>query len=228
VSGITPPRRLPCGETPRGQILDVATAVFLEYGYAGATLDLVAARAGASKGTIVSFFDGKEGLFNALIEERADCVLARLRSFEILDADVPRALANAARRYMDVVMSPKAIGLHRLILAKGPRVRNVAASFHRIGQERVAVRVADALRCWAERGLVRVEDPGRIATQFLEVVRGELYLRVMAGVPPKDLAQAIDDNIESAVRIFWRVLRPVSGAVTRLPAADDLTRGPVQ
>src|ERR1700739_951901 len=98
------------------------------------------------KKTIYSFFDGKEGLFNALIEERADCVLARLRSFEILDAEVPTALTNVARRHMDVVMSPEAIGLHRLILGEGSRVRNVAASFHRFGQERVAVRVADGLR----------------------------------------------------------------------------------
>ena len=134
----------------------------------------------------------------------------------------PTSLADT-----DVVVSPEAIGLNCLILAQGPRVRDVAASFHRIGQERVAVRVADGLHLWDERGLVRLEDPARIATQFLEVVRGELYFRVMAGVPPKDLAQAVENNTESAVRIFWRVLRPVSGTVTRLAAADDLTRGPV-
>jgi AcrR family transcriptional regulator len=39
--------------------------VFLEHGYAGATIELVVARAGASKATVYSFFGDKEGLFTA-------------------------------------------------------------------------------------------------------------------------------------------------------------------
>jgi len=41
--------------------------VFLEHGYAGATVELVVQRAQASKATIYSFFGGKEGLFDALM-----------------------------------------------------------------------------------------------------------------------------------------------------------------
>jgi hypothetical protein len=107
----------------------------------------------------------------------------------------PTSLADT-----DVVVSPEAIGLNRLILAQGPRVRDVAASFHRIGQERVAVRVADGLHLWDERGLVRLEDPARIATQFLEVVRGELYFFRRPG---RDLSAA--RRRESTVRFYeWR------------------------
>ena len=50
------------------QILQGATRVFLKHGYAGTSMDRVAAEAGVSKQTIYSYFQDKEGLFTALIE----------------------------------------------------------------------------------------------------------------------------------------------------------------
>ena len=52
----------------REQILQGATRVFLQHGYAGTSMDRVAAEAGVSKQTIYSHFQDKEGLFTALIE----------------------------------------------------------------------------------------------------------------------------------------------------------------
>ena len=50
-------------------ILEGATRIFLEEGYAGTTMDRVAAAAGVSKPTIYSHFHDKEGLFNALMAQ---------------------------------------------------------------------------------------------------------------------------------------------------------------
>jgi hypothetical protein len=121
---------------------------------------------------------------------------------------VPAALADIARRYMDVAMSPDAIGLYRLILAEGPRFPDLVNRFYRVGHDRVAAGVAQALRTWARRGRISADDPDRLATQFLDVVRGDLHLRVVAGVPPDDLARAIESNIDHGVRTFWRAVSP--------------------
>jgi AcrR family transcriptional regulator len=201
-------RSRPRGEIRRAQILDGATAVFLEYGYAGATIDLVVARIGASKATIYSFFGGKEGLFSALIEERTEHILAGFKDIEIGTVDVRNGLAHLAQQYMDVVMSPDAIELYRLILAEGPRFPDLVKSFFRIGPDRVTARVASDLRLWAQQGRISADDPDRIAAQFLDTVRGELHVRVMAGLRPDDLAKAIKGNIDHAVRTFWRAVRP--------------------
>jgi AcrR family transcriptional regulator len=201
-------RSRPRGETRRAQILDGATAIFLEYGYSGATIDLVVARIGASKATIYSFFGGKEGLFSALIEERTEHILAGFKDIEIGTVDVRKGLAHFARQYMDVVMSPDAIELYRLILAEGPRFPDLVKSFYRIGPDRVTARVAKDLRLWAQHGRISADDPDRIAAQFLDTVRGELHVRVMAGLRPDDLAEAINSNIDNAVRTFWRAIRP--------------------
>jgi AcrR family transcriptional regulator len=201
-------RSRPRGETRRAQILDGATAVFLEYGYARATIELVVARIGASKATIYSFFGGKEGLFSALIEERTEHILAGFKDIEIGTVDVRKGLAHFARQYMDVVMSPDAIELYRLILAEGPRFPDLVKSFFRIGPDRVTARVAKDLRLWAQHDRINTDDPDRIAAQFLDTVRGELHVRVMAGLRPDDLGEAINSNIDHAVRTFWRAIRP--------------------
>lgn len=50
------------------QILQGAMQVFLRHGYAETSMDRVATEAGVSKHTIYNHFQGKEGLFVALIE----------------------------------------------------------------------------------------------------------------------------------------------------------------
>ncbi len=52
------------------KILQGAMQEFLVHGYAGTSMDKVAAAAGVSKATVYSYFQDKEGLFKALIEQR--------------------------------------------------------------------------------------------------------------------------------------------------------------
>lgn len=201
-------RRLrPRGQTRRAQILDAATKVFVENGYGAATIDIVASRAGASKATIYSFFGGKEGLFTAIIEERAERILAALPHVGIDHVDVRTTLTEIGRRYMLVAMSPDAIGLYRLILAEGVRFPELARTFYRIGPERVSERVASLLRAWRRQRLITVDDAYLAAAQFLDAVRGELHLRAVAGVPPDHLGDAIERNVHHAVHIFWNGIR---------------------
>lgn len=204
-------RSRPRGETRRAQILDAALAVFLEHGYARATIELVVQRASASKATIYSFFGGKEGLFDALIDERAERILAGFPDIDGGIINVRAALTNIARRYLEVAMAPDAIALYRLIVAEGPRFPELVKDVYRVGQDRVAARLAKALRTWATRERICPVDPDRISTQFLAVVRGDLHLRALAGLLPEDLARAIAKNVRDAVETFWPALRPKDG-----------------
>jgi AcrR family transcriptional regulator len=207
VNAATLRRLRPRGQTRRAQILDAATKVFVENGYGAATIDLVVSRAGASKATIYSFFGGKEGLFTAIIEERAERILAALPHVGIDHVDVRSTLTEIGRRYMRVAMSPDAIGLYRLILAEGLRFPELAVTFYRIGPERVSERVASLLRAWRRQRLITVDDAYLAAVQFLDALRGELHLRAVAGVPPDNLADAIERNVHHAVHIFWNGIR---------------------
>jgi AcrR family transcriptional regulator len=74
--------------TPRGaatsrRILDAAAEEFAERGIAGARIDRIIAAAHTNKAQLYGYFGSKEGLFDAVIADRAD----RLMSAVPLDAD---------------------------------------------------------------------------------------------------------------------------------------------
>ena len=200
-------RTRPRGEIRRSEILDTATEVFLENGYGGATIDLVVERAGASKGTVYSFFGGKDGLFAAIVEERVERILAAFGDPEVVHSDVRHALAHIAERYMEVAMAPDAVGFHRLIIAEGCRFPELARTFYQLGPDRTYAHLAGMLSLWHERGLIRVDDPQLAAVQFFNAVSGDLHRRAMAGIIPKNLRAAIQRSIDHAVQIFWNGIR---------------------
>jgi AcrR family transcriptional regulator len=59
-------------ERNRELVLDAARRVFIDKGYAGATLDAIAEDAGFSKGVVYSQFENKADLFLALLARRID------------------------------------------------------------------------------------------------------------------------------------------------------------
>jgi AcrR family transcriptional regulator len=200
-------RNRPRGAIRRAQILDGAIAVFLEYGYAGATIDLVVARIGASKATIYSFFGGKEGLFEALVGGCAERILAGFPDLDDDIIDVRAALKNIAQRYLEVVMAPDAVALWRLIVAEGPRFPGLAKEVYRVSNERLVARLAQALRTWSARKRIRPLDADQVARQFLAIVRGDLHILALSGLLPDDLETAIHKNVQEAVKTFWPALR---------------------
>src|SRR6202047_990960 len=200
-------RSRPRGEGRRSQILDAAAQVFLENGYGGATIDLVIERAGASKATVHSFFGGEAGRFAATVDGRADRILSACGVPEVVDSHVPSALAHIARRYMEVVMAPDAVGLYRLIIAEGVRFPDLARTFHQLGPDRTNAHLAGMLSVWRERGLIRLDDPQLAAVQFFDSVSGDLHRRAMAGIIPKDIRAAVQRSIDNAVQVFWNGIR---------------------
>src|SRR3954470_18518758 len=52
-----------------GEIVGAAMAVFAEKGFAAARLDEIAARAGVSKGALYLYFETKEDLFRAVVDQ---------------------------------------------------------------------------------------------------------------------------------------------------------------
>jgi AcrR family transcriptional regulator len=71
-------------ERNREAVLTAAHRVFLDKGYAGATLDAIAEEAGFSTGVIYSQFGSKADLLLALLERRIDRVHAELAASESL------------------------------------------------------------------------------------------------------------------------------------------------
>src|SRR5947209_16334161 len=88
----------------REAILDVAQEVFLEEGFANASMSMIAARLGGSKGTLYNYFKSKDDLFNAYVERR--CLWQDEIFAAPLDNETPdETLRRIGRAYLTRVLT---------------------------------------------------------------------------------------------------------------------------
>lgn len=115
----------------REQILQGATRVFLQHGYAGTSMDRVAAEAGVSKQTIYSHFQDKEGLFTALIERVTTRQLKLEFGSEPFQGEPAILLRRIAQGYLTKMVDQEFIDLFRVVVAESARFPELAQLFTR-------------------------------------------------------------------------------------------------
>jgi AcrR family transcriptional regulator len=138
----------------REVIVRVASAVFAERGYDGASIDEIARRAGVSAPVVYDHFASKQDLYERLLERTRDELLGvwreHLSSDEPADVRIPRAIAawaeyveshrDAARMYFrDPTGVPAVRDFHAAIHAQGR-----AALGAILGREQGAEHIAGA------------------------------------------------------------------------------------
>lgn len=118
-------RRPRDADATRRTLLDAATAVFAEHGFAGARVDEVAARARVNKRMIYAYYGDKEGLYREVLSSR----LAVPEGARALEPGAgPRAsLERLVRGYFRLLAEDRTLA--RLVgwdlLSGGPRGREV-------------------------------------------------------------------------------------------------------
>jgi TetR/AcrR family transcriptional regulator, mexJK operon transcriptional repressor len=212
---IAPPGTVEAGEgarpasrsaLKRQAIIEAATALFLEHGYQGTSMDDIAAVAVVSKQTVYKNFADKQQLFSDIVlgaAARADEFIASL-PHALTDTDDLRAgLVALARRYLAIVMQPRLLQMRRLIVAEASRFPDLARAYYQRVPEHVIGGLAAQFDNLADRGLLRIDDPAVAAAQYAFLVLGLPLDRAMFLGPGHDLTAAeLDRQAEEAVRVF--------------------------
>jgi TetR/AcrR family transcriptional regulator len=150
------PKRTRIQAKNRQAILDAALELFSTYGYRGATIDQIAARAGMSKPNLLYYFPRKEAIYRALLEDTLDTWLDPLKR---LDPDGDPAEEIGAYIAEKLAMSrdnPKASRLFATEILQGaPAI----GGFLRGPLKALVDEKAAVIRGWAERGLIAPVDP---------------------------------------------------------------------
>jgi AcrR family transcriptional regulator len=196
-------------EARRRAFLDAASAVFLEKGYANATLDDVIARSGGSRQTLYSCFGGKQGLFEAIVEERVDKIFASFTGERLLAESPDVVLVDVGTHYLETVLTPDALGMYRLVVAEGNVMREIAERFWTMGPGRSRTLLADYFAQQHRRGTLRIDDPELAAQQFWGMLLGTIQLQCLLGVRPAPDRPEIETFVHSAVRLFLAGSRPM-------------------
>lgn len=157
-------------ETKKRAILDAAREIFLTQGFAGTTMDQIAARAAVSKQTVYKQFTDKEQLFRQIILDtmgRAVADMVRgatlvLRSDDGLEHDLVELAGNLVR----AIWQPEVLQLRRLVIGEAGRFPELGAAYFDRGFSGGLDSLAASLRELSERGALRLDDP-RLAAEHL-------------------------------------------------------------
>ncbi len=182
----------PLQERKRAAILDGARTVFLRDGFGGSSMDEVARAAGVGKQTVYRHFGSKEALFEGLLGEMCGGVFAA----PMLEArDLPGALREVGRGFVQVVTEPANLALFRIVVAEAERFPALAQRFHAAGVTAATTYIAGLLVRDADIGQAQAEI---IAATFLEMVKGPAFLRLLLGAPASPWNDSFERQIEQA------------------------------
>ncbi len=190
------------GSLRREALLQAATDVFLEQGYAATSIDAIIERAGGSKRNIYSEFGNKENLFTAIVAENAAKAVAALAIEEIDARDLRSTLMAFGHRLMDIYMSPSLLGVYRVIISESQRFPALVRKFYNQGPGRASARLAEVLEQARARGDIKTDDSARAADHFVSMIRGNLHLQVLVGLRAPPRAREAGEVVESVVDLF--------------------------
>ncbi|WP_158243104.1 TetR/AcrR family transcriptional regulator [Acidimangrovimonas sediminis] len=168
--------RSPRLEQRRSAFLGAAADVFLKKGFARATLDDIIRQSGGSRQTLYELFGGKQGLFEALLEERSCSVFKSFLFRDRMD-DPPEAfLASLGETLIEMLTMPQALAMFRLMVSESMDDDRLAQQFWESGPGRSREALAIYLRRQHDKGALRVDDPQAAAQQFLGSVVAHFQL----------------------------------------------------
>ena len=208
---MTVPRRERNRLARERHILETSLAVFSEAGYAGATMEAIAAAAGISKPTLYQYFDGKEALFAAMMVSKRDDMLL---SFERPSADgMTEQLLAFAWRYADTVMRPDLMSLARLVIGESHRFPEVGRAYQNAGPDQVLA----GMMAW----LTAQKAAGRLIFEDAELAAQDLWGLILSAPRTKSLYEPDVSFARSELaRYVHNGLRVFLRAYSAKPATD--------
>jgi AcrR family transcriptional regulator len=186
----------------RQHILEVAGQIFLQEGYAAASMSAIAAKLGGSKGTLYNYFTSKMELFAAYMSAaraaNSEALLARVDDETPMD----EALRQFGVGYLHFLLEDECMAISRLVIAEAHRFPELGEAFYLAGPKEATAALADSMKRRMDRGEMRQTDPETAAHQFFALCKSGLYTLRMWNVIPEVSQADIERHVAAQVDMF--------------------------
>lgn len=185
-------------ETELRAALEQATlTLLLDGGYAAATVDAVARRAGVAKKTLYRFAANRDELMTQVVTQVVSRWTGTFQSAFSHDAErretVPILLENGLNAVAQQVLSPEAVGIFRLLQSEFPDRGALLTAYQRNGIQRGRAIVAEWLQRQQQHGLLLAQDWAQTSDLLLAMVIAEPLRQMALGLlqPGSDIGKRI-------------------------------------
>lgn len=205
----------------RDQIRAAAQRLFLQHGYAGASMDAIAAEADVAKQTLYRYYPSKEALFTDILRRLLTVHLPDALALDVAPvplasaADLEAALLAFAQASVANALQPASLALLRVIVAETPGVPHLAALVRTAIAERGGVTIRGLLERAREQELVVAPAGDTAARLFVGglltyVLSDGLFTAAGEACPPAP------ERLADLVQLFVRAVLPPAGAAGAL------------
>ena len=202
------------GDQLREHLLWVAKDVFLEVGFERASMDVVAARAKASKRTLYAHFENKEKLFLAVIALVRELFLDRLKMPSDYSDKPPEALTRFCGRYAEILLYEASVQMLRISMAESERFPEQAEQYFDALFDQVHLRVSSYLK-------LAFDLSSRTASEATDKLFGSIFyprlLRALFGL--QTLAKSFAEEDLSPAFDLKPIRKAVNDMLKSLPHA---------
>lgn len=141
-------------------------------------METIAKHAHVSLRTLYSQFDGKAGIFGALISRCSDQFINSLPE----EGSLEEALEFFAEQFLYRITRPDVIRLRAILIGESPHFPDLAAQFYENGPARTLEYLTEFFRRQQLDGKILPIAPEFLADQYLSALRGERYQRLQLGL----------------------------------------------
>ena len=193
-------------------IVKTALDLFLKNGYEKTSLSDIVAISGGSLASIYTFFESKEGLFQAIIEQEIDNLIKEID--EKIDLKISHSLEEFLTKFATIIFSiictKKNISLGRIMMSEGSKN---GGKLGRVFLDQILNRIDLVLINFFERDEVKAElnpkFPVKFAAKcFMQSVVGVYYYdSLMINEEPKLSKKERKEHVALCVELFLNGVR---------------------
>ena len=188
-------------------IVKTALDLFLKNGYEKTNLSDIVAISGGSLASIYTFFENKEGLFKAIIEQEIDELINEID--EKIDLKISHSLEEFLTKFATIIFSiictKKNISLGRIMMSEGPKN---GGKLGRVFLDQILNKIDLVLINFFERDEIKAQlnpkFPAKFITKcFKQCVIGLCYYdSLMLNEEPKLSKKEREEHVALCVELF--------------------------
>jgi AcrR family transcriptional regulator len=192
-------------EQRRERILREAERVFMQHGYAGASINEIARLAGGSLATLYNEFGSKEGLFAQVVRSRVSSIFV----FDMAQCSKSRSvrggLLQLANRVLERILRDDSLAFYRICVSEGPRFPEVRKA---VLEGSFPAYIAALGAALVDLGVTTPAQSAEAAEELTALVHGQLVFRAACGDGRTISAKQRAKQVERAVDAFLKLHPP--------------------
>lgn len=184
------------------QVLDGARRIFMSDGFEGASVDKIAKSAGVSKATLYSYFPDKKSLFTEVA--RTECSRQADAAISAIDMTAPikQVLSAAGNHMIRFFISDFGQRTFRTCVGETDRFPELGHAFYKSGPMVVRETLVRYFEHAITAGELQVDDKDLAASQFAELCKADVFLKIVFGIQKEFTKAETDRIIDGAVDMF--------------------------